>query len=156
MKPKKECVCYLKDKTMKKIIYLSGLFIIFASCTHKPFEVVEESYPDQSPKLVKYFKDETKKVLVKEIYYYQGNRKRMEGSYKNDKRNGKWSYWYENGNMWSQAYYTEGVENGLKTVWHENGQKYYEGTIKDDKPAGVWKFWDDTGKPTKEVNYDKN
>ncbi len=155
MNPIKECGCYLNDKNMKKIILFAGILFFFVACTHKPFEVVEETYPDQSPKVVRYYKDETKKLLLSEISYYENGNKRMAGSYKNEKRNGKWSYWYENGKIWSQAYYSEGVENGIKTVWHENGQKYYEGTIKDDKPVGVWKFWDETGKQVKEVDYDK-
>ena len=46
------------------------------------------------------------------------------------KRTGEWSYWYNNGKLWSRGHYKDGVDHGLKSVYHENGQKYYEGNLK--------------------------
>ncbi len=130
-------------------------FLLIVSCTVKPFEVVEETYPSGSPKTVKYYNNESKEILLSEINYYEDGTKKMEGAYENGERTGKWSYWYPDGKLWSQGVYKNGKENGLKTVWHSNGQKYYEGNTKEDKRTGVWKFWDEKGELLKQVDYDK-
>jgi antitoxin component YwqK of YwqJK toxin-antitoxin module len=130
-------------------------FVLFSCNQKKPFESIEETYPDGTSKLIKYYKSEAKEVLVKEIHYYEDGQKKMEGGFKNDARDGQWSYWYPDGKPWSQAVYTEGVPNGLKTVWHETGHKYYEGNMSDNKRVGIWKFWDKNGTFIKEINYDK-
>jgi antitoxin component YwqK of YwqJK toxin-antitoxin module len=140
---------------MKKILALLISIFIVVSCTTKPFEVVEETYPSGKPKTVKYYNNESKETLLSEINYYEEGAKKMEGSYLNGERSGKWSYWYSDGKLWSQGFYKNGKENGLKTVWHSNGKKYYEGTSIDDKRTGIWKFWDENGELLKEVDYDK-
>jgi len=131
------------------------LLVILISCMRQPFEVTEDTYSNGNSKLVKYYTDETRTVLLKEIRYYENGTKRMEGEYRDAQRTGQWSYWYPDGKLWSQAVYKKGKENGLRTVWHKNGQKYYEGKSVDDQRKGVWKFWDETGKLVKEIDYDQ-
>ncbi len=140
---------------MRNVFILVVSVFIFASCTPKPFEVVEETYPSGSPKTVKFYNNEGKEILIKEIQYYEEGAKKIEGAYENGERTGKWSYWYPDGKLWSQGFYKNGMENGLKTVWHSNGQKYYEGSTLDDKRVGIWKFWNNKGELLKEVNYDE-
>lgn len=141
---------------IKQVIFLTGIFIFLFSCgPKKPFEFIEEVYPDGTSKLIKYYKTDTKEVLISETHYYQDGQKKMEGSFKNDKRDGQWTYWYPDGKLWSKGFYKEGVNHGLKSVWHENGQKYYEGQMTDNKRTGIWKFWDPDGTLLKEINYDK-
>lgn len=140
---------------MRKLNLLLISVLLLVSCTKKPFEVVEESYPSGKPKTVKYYKNESKETLVSEINYYEDGAKKMEGSYVNGERSGKWSYWYADGKLWSQGFYKNGKENGLKTVYHVNGKKYYEGNNTDDKRTGIWKFWNENGELLKEVDYDK-
>lgn len=139
---------------MKRILSILFVILIFG-CSEKAFEVVDETFEDGTPKTVKYYKDESKESLLKEILYYEDGTKKLEGSYKNDKRTGEWSYWYDNGNLWSRGHYKEGVDHGLKTVYHENGQKYYEGNLKDGKRMGIWMFWEKDGTLIKEIDYDK-
>jgi antitoxin component YwqK of YwqJK toxin-antitoxin module len=131
------------------------MFVLMVSCNRKPVELVEETYPGGQAKTVRYYKDDSREVLVKEILFYEDGTKKMEGAFKEGERAGLWSYWYSNGNLWSQGVYSKGIENGQKTVWHENGQKYYEGVLKDGKRSGVWKFWDPKGNLMKEIDYDK-
>ena len=140
---------------MKKFLLLNITFILLFACSTKPVEVVEDIFPDGTPKTVKYYKGESKEVLVKEILYYEDGQKKLEGAYKDGERTGQWAYWYANGNLWSQGVYKDGLENGLKTVWHENGQKYYEGNLIDGTRIGVWKFWEKDGSLIKEINYNE-
>jgi uncharacterized protein len=140
---------------MRSILVSVFLIALLSGCMKKPFEVVEESFPSGKPKTVKFYKNDTKEILLKEINFYEDGAKKMEGAYENGERSGTWSYWYPDGKLWSQGVYKDGKENGLKTVWHSNGQKYYEGNSKDDKRTGIWKFWDEKGNLLKEVDYDK-
>jgi len=140
---------------IRKIGIFFAAFLIF-SCATTPYEYVEETYPDGKPKTVRYYKDENKAELLREILYYDNGNKRMEGSFKNDERTGMWSYWYPDGSIWSEGVYKDGEEHGLKTVYYENGQKYYEGTMIDGVRTGKWLFWDREGNLIKEINYDKD
>lgn len=124
------------------------------SCNVQLEEVIEESYPDGNPKLVKYY---TKKdrSLVKETTYYPNQQKQSEGEIKDEKMDGQWSFWFQNGQIWTTAQYKENIKQGKQTVWHDNGQKYYEGLFKDNERVGIWKFWDSSGVLSKTIDYDK-
>lgn len=141
---------------MKNIKYFFIPVILwFLSCTSEPLKVVEDTWPNGQEKTVKFYSNNSKKELLKEVLYYEDGTKREEGKYKNGERTGLWTYWYPNGNKWSQGIYENGIENGLKTTWHENGQKYYEGKLKNGNRVGVWKFWDKNGKLLKQIDYSK-
>lgn len=139
---------------MRKILPLLFLWALW-SCQTKPYESIESTFEDGSPQLVRTYKSENKKVLLSETHYYPDQKKKMEGSFKNDLRDGIWSYWYANGKLWSRGTYVEGIEKGIKTVWFENGVKYYEGFIDDGVRKGAWNFWDENGNLVKKINYDE-
>jgi len=137
-----------------KIIAFCFLNLLLFSCQHKKIEVVEESYDNKAPRLVRYYEEKNgNKVLVGEKDYYPDSKIQLEGSYKNDKRDGTWIFYYKNGNKWSEAEYIDGINNGKTLTWFENGNKRYEGFYKDGKQSGKWKFWDEKGNFVKEVNY---
>jgi antitoxin component YwqK of YwqJK toxin-antitoxin module len=135
-------------------ILIMAVFIL-GGCNFKPFEVVEEAWPSGKPKIIKYYRNESKEILLKESRFYEDGTKKIEGNFEDGERSGQWSYWYEDGKLWSQAVYKKGKENGLRTVFHKNGQKYYEGMTIDDKRSGNWKFWNENGELIKEIDYDK-
>lgn len=134
------------------IRHLLPLLFLFA-CSSPMVEVVEESYDDGSAKLVRYYKDETREVLLKETQYYENGNVYIEGTYKDGEREGTWTAWYKDGTIWSRGEYKAGKENGKKTVYHENGQVYYEGEVRDDERAGTWTFWNKDGELLKKVEY---
>ena len=140
---------------MKKISILLLLLGFLISCGGKEnyFKVIEETFKDGSPHLIKYYKSKDKKILLKETIYYRSGKKKLEGSYNNTQKSGVWKAWFPNGNLWSQATYINGIENGEKTVYYENGNKYYQGFLKDNKRTGDWSFWDKEGKLLKTVTY---
>lgn len=141
---------------MKKTILLGFVLSLLYACTSNIERVVVQTYPDGSVELEKYFIIKNNdSILVKETGYYQNGIKRIEGSYKDSERHGKWNYWFEDGNQWSEGYFSRGQRNGKSIVWHENGKKYFEGTYKMDERVGIWRFWDEDGELEKEINYDK-
>ena len=117
------------------------------------------------------------------VYKYQDGLYASKGKLKNGKLDGKWTAWYENGQIKRETNYkdakpdgkaTEWYENGqIKTEhnyqlsksypvfvpnskwtkWYENGQKEGEGCFKNGKKDGKWTKWDENGQITVQNNY---
>ncbi|MHC1707797.1 MAG: toxin-antitoxin system YwqK family antitoxin [Bacteroidales bacterium] len=105
--------------------------VAFNSCNDKTKKVIEEKYPDGSPKTVKYYLENNgRQELVKEVDFYPNKNKRLEGEYKNDQRNGKWTYYYEDGKIWSEGSFVDDLNDGERTTYYENGQIRYQGSYR--------------------------
>ena len=65
----------------------------------------------------------------------------MGRNYKDNKGNGLYTKWYENGQKKEEGNEKDGKFDGLVTFWYENGQKRNEFNYKNDKliSANVWK-----------------
>ena len=68
-----------------------------------------------------------------------------ETTYKDGKRNGLKTEWYEDGQKEKEGTYKNGERDGKNTRWYENGQKKLEGTWKGGKEVGTPKKWDKDG-----------
>ena len=153
---------HLKMRMLGKIginmILFSGLFSAFVflfSCNGKKeyYREIEKSYSSGTPHIVNFYESKDKKQLTKQTVYYKNGHKKMEGNFKNGKRDGLWQAWFADGKLWSETNYTEGIENGQKTVYYENGQKYFSGEMKNGKRRGKWTFWKENGEILKEIDY---
>jgi len=116
---------------------------------------IEETYDDGSPKLIHFYKQiNDTSVLIGEEHYYENGNLKMKGNYNPvGQREGKWTYWYLNGNKWSEGYFVNGLEDSLKTVWHENGNIHYQGFYHMGQRTGTWEFYELTGDKLKEISY---
>ena len=65
--------------------------------------------------------------------WYEDGLKLSEGNYKDGKRDGKWTSWYENGLKWIDTNYKDGKEDGKSTEWFANGQIKIEENYKHGK-----------------------
>jgi antitoxin component YwqK of YwqJK toxin-antitoxin module len=141
---------------MKKYCLISPLvFFAFTSCTHET-KVMEETYPDGSPKRECVYKGkDTSRELIRETTWYPNKKIQMSGEFKEKKRDGKWIYYYENGNVWSEGFFKDGKSDGKRTTHYENGKIFYEGYYQEDRRVGVWKFYDEKGTLVKSVDYNK-
>ena len=140
---------------MKKIASIILLILVTFACESKiePVKVIEDTYKDGVPYIIRYYKTEKKEVLIKETTYYQSGKKKMEGTFKNGKRDGLWQAWFPDGTLWSEGEYKEGEEMGSKTVYYENGKKFFSGNIKNGQRTGEWSFWNKDGKLLKKITY---
>ncbi|MCX6277880.1 MAG: hypothetical protein NT004_07270 [Bacteroidetes bacterium] len=117
-------------------------------------KVIEEAYPDGSPKRVcVYLGKGANREMIRETTYYPNKKPQMEGGYKDNKREGKWLYWYENGKMWSEGFFIRGKSDGKRTTYFENGKVRYEGSYKEDMRVSKWRFFDENGRLLQEVDY---
>lgn len=101
------------------------------------------------PKLFKLFGKE-KPYTGKAIKYFEGGEKECEGPYKNGRRDGIWTYWYEpvkkkvnKGLKEGEGPYRIGVREGYWTYWHSNGVKREEGNFQGRERVGKWIYYDE-------------
>ena len=85
--------------------------------------------------------------------WYEGGQKELEINYKNGKQDGLTATWRENGLKWVDRNYKDGKADGPSTQWHENGQKESEGNYKDGKQNGLAVRWYNNGEKSREANY---
>jgi antitoxin component YwqK of YwqJK toxin-antitoxin module len=78
--------------------------------------------------------------------WYESGQLRMEGGFREGKRNGSFSWWYANGQEQLSGEFADDQKSGSWTWWHENGMKAVQGIFLADRPVGVWSWWDDEGK----------
>ena len=69
------------------------------------------------------------------------------------KRDGKWSFYSEQGTELSFTFYEHGIKEGFTVVKYPNGVMRYRGEYKNDKIVGVWTTYDPKGKVISEKDY---
>jgi antitoxin component YwqK of YwqJK toxin-antitoxin module len=138
---------------MKKYLAVILFSLIVISCNRQK-RVVEESYPDGSQKKICFYSGRGEnRQLIRETTYYPNGKLQMDGTYKNNQRDGQWIYWYENGSKWSEGFFKNGKNDGKRLTYFQNGMVRYEAYYKYGSRVGTWKFFDERGKLLQEVNY---
>ena len=61
--------------------------------------------------------------------------------------------WYENGQKWMEGSFKDDKKDGRYTEWYENGQKSSEHILKDGQRDGLWTWWDKHGNITDQTTY---
>ena len=56
--------------------------------------------------------------------------------------------YHDNGNICEESFYKNGRRDGECTTYYENGEKELVGYFKKGKPTGIWMCWD------KDSNYE--
>ena len=84
------------------------------------------------------------------VYGYFGEIKPLKkvyiGNLRKGKREGKWVFYYQSTGTKSYEYnFRNGKRDGLNTEWFENRQKEFEGTYKDGKLNGLRITWFEIG-----------
>ncbi len=78
-----------------------------------------------------------------------------ERTWKDGKKNGVTTFWYENGQKKESTNYKDDLKSGLQVKWYENGKKMEEAFFVYDKQDGLRKGWDEKGYPTYEGIWNK-
>lgn len=60
-------------------------------------------------------------------------------------KQGKWQFWFEDGQKRYDAEYLDDRPVGQHTWWHANGQKETEGRYDNGEPVGQWQYWHENG-----------
>jgi antitoxin component YwqK of YwqJK toxin-antitoxin module len=136
-------------------LFACVLAVGYTGC--KDYDGVEVSsyYSDSLPQVVTYYKYVgNKKIVVKEIRYYQNQQVAEEGNYdENNNKHGKWIYYFEDGKKKSEINYDHGKKNGEMIEYYRSGKKMYIAHYQNDIANGKWIIFDENGKKISETNY---
>jgi len=137
-----------------KILFTLLLILISFSFSQEPINyettLIEKGH-------LFYTKDTNKPYSGPVFSLYDDGKKKEEGSLKDGKMISKTKWkWYKNGQMWSEGNFKNDIKDGLWTFWYENGQKRSEGTYKNGKEDGLYKVWFPNGQKRQEGTYKDN
>ena len=139
--------------------YLAGIFLM--GLGYYIDSLIKESR--EQKKVCPFCAEKIKKIAVvckhcgKEVGdKYENSQKREEGTFETVNiydapiKNGKWTYWHENGQKSGEVTYKDERPNGKVTWWYENGQKEFEETYKDGELDGKRIGWFENGQKSME------
>ena len=86
--------------------------------------------------------------------FYEDFLEKSEGLMVGGVRDGKWLFFYPNGQLQLEALFIGGVENGMYNSYRENGIPIFRGFYINGQRAGIWEFYDQQGDLSGRLNYD--
>ena len=130
---------------MKKIVFLLATLFLISACENKS-EKKKEEIPKE--KLV-----EVKDGVFTEWYPGKKQIKFQGGQDELGNRDGKWTFYAENGTELSFTLYDHGKKEGFSLVKYPNGRIHYRGEYQNDKMIGLWSTYDEKGNLITEKEY---
>jgi antitoxin component YwqK of YwqJK toxin-antitoxin module len=130
---------------MKKIVFLLATLFLISACENNP-KKKNENIPKE--KLV-----EVKDGVFTEWYPGKKSIKYQGGQDELGNRDGKWTFYAENGTELSFTLYNHGKKEGFSLVKYPNGRIHYRGEYQNDKMIGLWSTYDEKGKLISEKEY---
>lgn len=138
---------------MKNIIFLLGFGCLFLFACEDFIDESDERKTNEQTQ-------ENPEDLIERmpgIYreYYPGKRQlKIAGPLDaEDKRNGAWESYFENGQMNSTTYFIHGIKEGHSIVYHPNGTIHYVGEYKNDQKIGLWLTYNNQGELISEDSF---
>ncbi len=130
---------------MKKIVFLLATLFLISACENNP-EKKNENIPKE--KLV-----EVKDGVFTEWYPGKKSIKFQGGQDELGNRDGKWTFYSENGTELSFTLYNHGKKEGFSLVKYPNGRIHYRGEYQNDEMIGLWSTYDEKGNLINEKEY---
>jgi len=142
-------------KIKTTIIALLTLINVIYSCTtmpinesKKPKDVHEKAV--WLPSVNRWgYKDE----IGKETFWYPSGKISQTDMTLNNKLEGFFIMWYENGTKKTECIFKNGIENGLMQGWWLNGTLALKGNYINGKKDGLWETFDEKGNKLGEAIY---
>ena len=94
-------------------------------------------------------------LLIRENNYYEkfsdlpytGNvTGRIQGYFKNGKKNGSWTFYYSSGQLFKKGNFKNGKEEGVWKDFDSNGKLNSKGKFVNGKREGFWEYFKSNGK----------
>ena len=131
---------------MKKIVFVFvTLFLIFG-CKNTTDNKIDKKIKIE--KLV-----EVKDGVFTEWYPGKKQIKFQGGQDELGNRDGKWTFYAENGIELSFTIYDHGKKEGFSLVKYPNGRIHYRGEYQNDEMIGLWSTYDEKGNLITEKEY---
>ena len=131
---------------MKKIVFVFvTLFLIFG-CKNTTEKKIDKKIKIEN--LV-----EVKDGFFTELYPGKKQIKFQGGQDELGNRDGKWTFYAENGTELSFTLYDHGKKEGFSLVKYPNGRIHYRGEYQNDEMIGLWSTYDEKGNLITEKEY---
>jgi antitoxin component YwqK of YwqJK toxin-antitoxin module len=131
---------------MKKIVFVFvTLFLIFG-CENTTDKKIDKKIKTEN--LV-----EVKDGVFTEWYPGKKQIKFQGGQDELGNRDGKWTFYAENGTELSFTLYDHGKKEGFSLVKYPNGRIHYRGEYQNDEMIGLWSTYDEKGNLITEKEY---
>ncbi|MEN9914548.1 MAG: hypothetical protein RL528_1303 [Bacteroidota bacterium] len=131
---------------MKKIVFVFvTLFLIFG-CENTTDKKIDKKIKIEN--LV-----EVKDGVFTEWYPGKKSIKFQGGQDELGNRDGKWTFYAENGTELSFTLYDHGKKEGFSLVKYPNGRIHYRGEYQNDEMIGIWSTYDEKGNLITEKEY---
>jgi antitoxin component YwqK of YwqJK toxin-antitoxin module len=134
----------VKNK-MKKIVFLLATLFLIIACENK-----SEKKKEEIPKEILV---EVKDGVFTEWYPGKKSIKFQGGQDELGNRDGKWTFYAENGTELSFTLYDHGKKEGFSLVKYPNGRIHYRGEYQNDEMIGLWSTYDEKGNLINEKEY---
>ena len=133
---------------MKKIVFVFVTLILIFGCENTTDKMIGVVKKIKIENLV-----EVKDGVFTEWYPGKKSIKFQGGQDELGNRDGKWSFYAENGTELSFTLYNHGKKEGFSLVKYPNGRIHYRGEYQNDKMIGLWSTYDEKGKLISEKEY---
>ena len=130
---------------MKKIVFLLATLFLIIACENK-----SEKKKEEIPKEILV---EVKDGVFTEWYPGKKQIKFQGGQDELGNRDGKWTFYAENGTELSFTLYDHGKKEGFSLVKYPNGRIHYRGEYQNDEMIGLWSTYDEKGNLINEKEY---
>ncbi len=130
---------------MKKIVFLLATLFLIIACENK-----SEKKKEEIPKEILV---EVKDGVFTEWYPGKKQIKFQGGQDDLGNRDGKWTFYAENGTELSFTLYDHGKKEGFSLVKYPNGRIHYRGEYQNDEMIGLWSTYDEKGNLINEKDY---
>jgi antitoxin component YwqK of YwqJK toxin-antitoxin module len=130
---------------MKKIVFLLATLFLIIACENK-----SEKKKEEIPKEILV---EVKDGVFTEWYPGKKSIKFQGGQDELGNRDGKWTFYAENGTELSFTLYDHGKKEGFSLVKYPNGRIHYRGEYQNDEMIGLWSTYDEKGNLINEKEY---
>lgn len=146
-------------KTMKTtcttliVILISACFVSAQDTTW-----TDSKHKECAPDQAKYYRLEVEKGDLTSFtdYYVSNNQIWSTGQYLAGKKQGKFQFFYENGQKATEFVCINGKIEGVYTNWHENGAVREKGSYKGGLQTGLWTEHDEDGNLVMEENIEED
>ena len=145
--------------------YIPLLALLLASLLYPQSKIDINDLVEVDGKMYRPSNDKLYSGIVYDSYTGTGEKK-LEGFYRNGLKNGKWTWWNEDGGIDSTGNFRKGLFYGQWKFYHSNGQlkargsyRNGDGTNRDEYGLtahgrhGKWTFWYENGLQASEITY---
>jgi antitoxin component YwqK of YwqJK toxin-antitoxin module len=79
------------------------------------------------------------------VEYHRNGKKAREGAYAAGRETGRFTLWYESGQVEEESEWRDGVPHGIFVSYWRSGTKRAEGRRCAGASCGTWRSWDERG-----------